>query len=332
VGNKGDGINVSSVGARINNCSIDGNQNGVSLRNLGYPSNASISNCFIFNSRQYGIALYSSGVGRITNNLLKANKSAGIYCENYDSPVVLNNTIVVSENGLLWQRWHTATPVEPVVKNNIIAFNQKGIVFKPGSNTTRAPQIDFNDLWSNSQGDYEGCSKGSHDIAANPLFVSGSKGEYYLSQISAGQQVDSLCVDAGSTTAAGAGLGDYVTNSNYLRDTGAVDMGYHYPAPLARIVAIPISSTGIVSGRTPLGVQFYGDSSQGEVVSYLWNFGNGATARTANTSQTFVHSSRTAKTYTVTLTVVDKDGISASTSMQVQVKPRAMSWFGMGGD
>ena len=74
------------------------------------------------------------------------------------------------------------------------------------------------------------CSGGTGNIDSDPCFVSGPLGDYYLSQIVAGQAVDSPCVDAGSDTAANLGL-DYLvtTRTDQWVDVGIVDMGYHYP-------------------------------------------------------------------------------------------------------
>ncbi|MBN1592895.1 MAG: hypothetical protein JW941_06580, partial [Candidatus Coatesbacteria bacterium] len=56
----------------------------------------------------------------------------------------------------------------------------------------------------------------------DPLFASDPLGEYYLDP-------DSPCVDAGSMSAAEAGLSDRTTQVDGTPDTGVVDMGYHYP-------------------------------------------------------------------------------------------------------
>ena len=73
---------------------------------------------------------------------------------------------------------------------------------------------------------------GSGNIDSNPLFVSGPLGDYYLSQVAAGQVSDSPCVDMGSDTAANLGLDDVTTRSDGLSDEGIVDMGYHAPYAL----------------------------------------------------------------------------------------------------
>ena len=66
------------------------------------------------------------------------------------------------------------------------------------------------------------------NIDADPLFVTGPLGDYYLSQVAAGQGVNSPCVDAGSDMAANLGMDTYTTRSDELFDGGIVDMGYHY--------------------------------------------------------------------------------------------------------
>ena len=66
------------------------------------------------------------------------------------------------------------------------------------------------------------------NINSNPLFT--PVDDYYLSQIAAGQGSDSPCVDAGSTTAAAAGLDEAWTRFDFVADSGTVDMGFHYGA------------------------------------------------------------------------------------------------------
>jgi len=322
--NNGNGIYAQDAwGIWLVNCRMESNQaSGVYFAHGSFTGSI-ITGCSI-NKNKNGISLISAGSSiAITNNLLNGNVYAGIYADGYDNPTILNNTIVNSDRGLVWERWPSSSLEVPVVKNNIIAFNQKGIIFNTDAPTSKRPEIDFNDLWKNSQGDYQGCSKGSHDISGNPLFYKGVKGEYYLTQSPPQPPlfIDSPCVDAGSAPSKELGLYYYTTSTNHRRDTGRVDLGYHYSVPIAKIVAQP------AEGRTPLGVQFYGDRSEGDIVSYLWDFGDGTTSNLPNPGKTFINDSRQTKIFIVTLTVTDKDGISASATAQIKVKLRAMSWF-----
>ena len=67
------------------------------------------------------------------------------------------------------------------------------------------------------------------NIDADPCFVMGRLGDYYLSHTAAGQAIDSPCVDAGSDTAANLGVDIFTTRTDQVVDAGTVDMGYHYP-------------------------------------------------------------------------------------------------------
>ena len=92
-------------------------------------------------------------------------------------------------------------------------------------------------LWGNGD-DLGGCSAtysciedgdaGEGNIQDNPRFVTGPLGDYYLSQIAAGQAVDSPCVDVGSDMAANLGMDKFTTRTDESKDTSIVDMGYHH--------------------------------------------------------------------------------------------------------
>ncbi len=69
---------------------------------------------------------------------------------------------------------------------------------------------------------------GVGNIHSDPCFVRGPEGDYYLSQIAAGQTSNSPCIDAGSDTAAALGMDVVTTRTDQIPDSGTVDMGYHY--------------------------------------------------------------------------------------------------------
>jgi subtilisin family serine protease len=70
---------------------------------------------------------------------------------------------------------------------------------------------------------------GAGNIHIYPIFVTGPLGNYYLSQIAAGQSVDSNCVNTGSGSAVNFGMNKYTTRTDEKPDRKTVDMGYHYP-------------------------------------------------------------------------------------------------------
>ena len=98
--------------------------------------------------------------------------------------------------------------------------------------------------------DDEACIGGAGNISADPCFIQPGywadagdpnivvepnapnavwiMGGYHLSQIAAGQAVDSPCVDAGSDTAVNLGMDRLTTRTDKVGDEGIVDIGYHY--------------------------------------------------------------------------------------------------------
>ena len=69
---------------------------------------------------------------------------------------------------------------------------------------------------------------------------------------------------------------------------------------------IALASANITSGNTPLDVSFKGSGSDndGTVVSYLWDFGDGATSESQNPKHVYQKNGE----FVVTLTVTDNDG------------------------
>ena len=71
------------------------------------------------------------------------------------------------------------------------------------------------------------------NIDIDPLFTKGPYGDFYLSQIDAGQGQTSPCVDAGEDDSSPVNRfnKDWTTNrTDGLFDTNRIDMGYHYPS------------------------------------------------------------------------------------------------------
>ncbi len=86
--------------------------------------------------------------------------------------------------------------------------------------------------YSNVQGGYTGIG----NINADPLFVFGINGPYYLSQTASGQASDSPCADAGSEQAENicflladgeVCMNEFTTRTDEVNDSEQVDMGWH---------------------------------------------------------------------------------------------------------
>jgi len=67
---------------------------------------------------------------------------------------------------------------------------------------------------------------GAGCIDADPAWVSGPRGDCYLSQVAAGQGIDSPCIDAGDPAAL---MVNGTTRTDEVQDSSLSDMGYHYP-------------------------------------------------------------------------------------------------------
>ncbi|MDD3815894.1 MAG: PKD domain-containing protein [Desulfocapsaceae bacterium] len=74
------------------------------------------------------------------------------------------------------------------------------------------------------------------------------------------------------------------------------------------------------SGKAPLTVYFSAAEStdfDGSILSYAWDFGDGASANTSNASHTYM----TAGVYTATLTIVDNDASVVTTQATITILP-----------
>jgi len=89
---------------------------------------------------------------------------------------------------------------------------------------------------------------------------------------------------------------------------------FAFASPTSTPVSAVITSNTL-SGPTPLAISFSASSSTGSLVSYQWDFGDGATA----TGNTATHSYNTAGTYTTRLTVADAAGLTSTTTATVTV-------------
>ena len=161
--------------------------------------------------------------------------------------------------------------------------------------------------WTNPSENFSGvmirCSTGSApaDYTEGSLVYQGSGGSFTHTQ---GVANDSTYYySAFSYNAAG--------NYNTAVTTGATPTAASNTAPSA-------STTGSQeSGAANEAVNFVGSGTDidGNIVSYLWAFGDGATSVARNP----VHTFDTPDTYPVTLTVTDNEGASGSDSVDVVI-------------
>jgi subtilisin family serine protease len=238
----------------INSCIISENQShGVEC----ICSNPEINNCVFTNNKSYG-ALYCSESSPIVRNCL--------FYDNFSGWGITGGGGAVFCIGFYGPEGTTGWPSNPSFFNctftgNSAKFNGGGIFLYRNSHVTATDCI----FWGNSAPTgheiylgpvYPYCSMtvhycdiqssgggvyiaphctwnyGSGNINADPRFIEGPKGGYYLSQIAAGQAVNSPCVNTGSNTAANLGMDIFTTRTDQVSDAGIADMGYHYPTIL----------------------------------------------------------------------------------------------------
>ena len=75
----------------------------------------------------------------------------------------------------------------------------------------------------------EGGDDSGGNLASDPRFRVVGGRRFLLAESGVGDVAASRCIDAGSRLAAAGGLDERTTRSDQLRDTGPVDLGFHYP-------------------------------------------------------------------------------------------------------
>jgi parallel beta-helix repeat protein len=226
--NCSQGIYVdSTTSCVIDNCYIEGRGNvstageGISIYSWQGPVSVEIKNCVLKNNRLRGIYVNSVNDKAISvtakNNLVVSNFQQGVYLGRNGTGVITavfsNNTIAGNTYGISYGNVASMTIRDSIISNN----TAYGVHCWAGT----AGTITYNDVYGNSSGGYSGCSAGTGSKAVDPLFVDRPNGDYHL-------QSSSPCIDAGSDTAANLGLDGATTQSDGTKDSGTVDMGYHY--------------------------------------------------------------------------------------------------------
>jgi len=279
--------------SNIDSCVIRYNLNGIecyaSGSSLGctFPktgiSSPTVTHCRICENSESGIYLvaYDSYLSRgyvaatITNNIIRDNAGSGIECTGEEpvDPKIINNTIINNEeNGIAYDSAFNSNDFQ--ISNNIIAGNNIGISSLAGKPT----YIQYNNIWSNTSGEYLGIDEPANNISLDPLFVEPSSHYYEL-------QSSSPCIDSGNPLLADP--------DNTRSDIGAI---FYKHMPAAYFEA------DTTSGHAPLTVRFT-DNSVGVLTNWFWDFGDSITSIEQNPSHTYTE----AGTYTVSLTVADSE-------------------------
>ncbi len=218
----------------------------------------------------------NSGVGAMPQH------GGGIYCRELSAPVIINCLITYNNasyyGGAIYLKDSPAIirlctivgnygTYDPEIDDDIYLYGAPQGGIRANGEDENDPEIDHCIIWGNYD-DLEDCEAtysciedgdgGDGNFDTYPLFVTGSLGTFYLSQIEGGQRIDSPCIDAGENEDILGDLQEYyglevdITTSimgNY--DIRNVDVGYHYPIfegpPMVYKVAMNVVGNGSMS-------------------------------------------------------------------------------------
>jgi parallel beta-helix repeat protein/predicted outer membrane repeat protein len=233
-------FNVSYSNPTLVDCLISENSAGVrgggmENRQYGAPT---LINCRLINNLSDGIYFANSASGTLTDCAFIGNSGRGAICYAGSSPTLLNCIFTGNSGGGMSCLGYEGT--NPTLINCTFSGNSGspgGAIYCGGYS---GPALTNCVLWNGIDGvwceadatptitysDVQGGWEGTGNIDADPLFVPGPLGPYYLSQTAAGDPFQSPCSDAGD---AASPLVDGTTRCDEVLDTGIVDMGYHYP-------------------------------------------------------------------------------------------------------
>ncbi|MHC5059953.1 MAG: hypothetical protein ACYTFK_02560 [Planctomycetota bacterium] len=257
--NRGGGIYNHMANLTLTNCTFNENSatesaGGIWNYSLSLSYNATLTTCtFSGNSAINGGGIFNNhGIQTYTNCIFTGNSAStngGAICNEYYCEQQLTNCIFTGNSANYGGGIYNYYLVQPTLTNCTFSVNSSsngsslacdGSTSYP-SNVQLANCIFWDGeygIWNNDEStitmnysDFQSgwWGDGSNNIDADPCFVTGRLGDYYLSQTSAGQEANSLCVDAGNDTAANLGMDIFTTRTDQVVDTDAVDMGYHYP-------------------------------------------------------------------------------------------------------
>ena len=237
----------------IKNCTINGNiadydGGGIYCNGVSVP----IKNCLIINntvdSWDGGGIFCADASPAITNCTFVGNSAnafdglgGAVYCAGRSAPAITNCIFSDNHDRAIYEQDLNS---DPIVTFCLFHNNPRGDYYDADTSITYTEAVQINNIPGGSARD---------NISVDPMFVRGRLGNYYLSQYEAGQVLDangqivdpnvnpqdatSPAVDAGSADAKSLGMHLYSTRTDNLpgadgnKDSGRVDIGYHYNDP-----------------------------------------------------------------------------------------------------
>jgi hypothetical protein len=212
-GGLGAGLECSQCSLSIINSTFSGNsQGGILFRD----STVTIDSCTITGNSSCGIYA-ENGSLTVINSLIIVNDGSGVAggIFFYGEDLLISNTTIAgnSNGGIEGGGWNSMTVT------NTILWGNEGFQLLIDEDEATVTYCNVQGGWPD-----EG------NIDANPLFVSGPLGDYYLGQSPCQPILINPCVDGGDPA---SDMIEWTTRTDCHPDTGVIDMGYHYPMPVA---------------------------------------------------------------------------------------------------
>lgn len=190
------GIYIPWVYNTVENCIAYNNGTSGSFNGIQVGDLCTVKNCLSYNNTYNGI---SSILGGTFINCTSANNG---YYGFYEQDTHSNATNCIAYN------------------NTHYGFSERVIT-------------NYCNSWNNTSGNYED-PQGTGSISADPQFVTGRLGDYYLGY-------SSPSIDSGSDQSTVLGLyNGFTTRTDEKWDKGTVDMGFHYASNRGPTGSIPI--------------------------------------------------------------------------------------------
>lgn len=228
--NEGGAVWIFGGSAIMDRCLFNGNSAGSVAGAVGVQyGSITLANCRITgnDAGSYGGGVYlgfQAQESTLTNCQITANSAldgAGLYIGNNSSDTDISFATIADN----------------------LTGGSTGGVYDSGSQTTIIHTIIYGNQASQITGlpavtnsDIQGGFSGTGNIDLDPLFISGTENDYFLSNTGAGQPVTSPCVNAGAVlsgdacfTAAGKSycMDRMSTRTDLVIDQNNVDLGYH---------------------------------------------------------------------------------------------------------
>jgi parallel beta-helix repeat protein len=241
----GQGVLVDSLaGITVEGFIVQGGTTGISFIRA---DNSIARDNVVHSNTVHGIAFSDTTGGMAEKNIVHTNTQMGIRYLGGADGVVRNNLVFNNDDwGISLEP--TATSVANVIESNTVDGNVNGVRLLSGggsirnniitnngarglhfTNTTQV-QEDYNDIIGHTTKDFDySKTPGLNTISVDPKYVGpvGTENGYHLSQLAAGQSVDSPCVNAGSGPVEGSSTEGSTATDNFP-DEEDLDLGFHY--------------------------------------------------------------------------------------------------------